>query len=130
MTFDPQIYTKYWLFDYIPELKKYYNERLSNVNELESLLTNICKRKAKDEVFRIPYDCCDWFSASAWKRPEIFLNDRARKSMSPFSYIDDAFIKRGLKKLQKDLEDKTFYNKYEKILNNNDIDIGCRFIIV
>lgn len=130
LTFDPEIYTKYWLFDYIPELKNYYYDRLLNFTELYKVLEDICKREVKETIFKIPCDCCDLFSAAAWKRPEIFLDTAARKSMSPFSYIDKNYINKGLSNLKRDIDDNTFDKRYHTFLDNVEVDLGCRLLIV
>jgi len=129
MTFDPEVYTNFWMFDYIPELRKYF-DCLIKFDVLKKKLMEICGRPAADFVFMVPEDCCDFFFSTAWKRPELYFIEEVRKAMSPFSVANNQSIKRGLMQLENDLNSGAFSKKYNSILEKNELDTGCRFVLV
>ena len=70
----------------------------------------------------IPSDCKEGFLAAFWKRPEAYLNNSVRQSMSVFAKMKDRSI--GLQKLREDLESGRWAAKNKEILNNTSLDAG------
>jgi hypothetical protein len=93
-----------WLYDYCPKLTKYLIDNYIELEDLKLLLKKIFNSKIKEYIFEIPYDFCDIFSAAAWRRPELLLNDKARQAMSVFNYLPKFETDDCLLKLQNDID--------------------------
>jgi SAM-dependent methyltransferase len=74
----------------------------------------------------VPHDCSDGFAGAYWRRPEVYLDPAARRSMSPFARID---ARAGLERLTRDLENGTWHERNADILHLDALDVGYRLLI-
>ncbi len=112
----------FWLQDYIPEITG-VDEKLSpSLEELVHMLRNISV-----ETIEIPYDCTDGFMCAYWRRPEAYLDPRARKAISTFSRIPD--IQERLNRLQDDIASGAWREKHSCLLDKESLDLGYRLIV-
>ena len=70
----------------------------------------------------IPHDCEDGFLAAYWQRPEAYLKEEVRNSISTFSKIKDLDI--GLDRLRKDIETGEWLKKNPSISKLKMFDAG------
>jgi SAM-dependent methyltransferase len=109
----------FWLNEYFPELK------------LDGRIMPAFDAMAKElgtfasTPIPIPYDCSDGFLGAYWRRPEMYLDPIARRSMSPFARID---AEQGLERLANDLRSGTWHKRNAGILTIDALDIGYRLL--
>ncbi len=113
---------RFWMQDYLPEMRKIDRQIFPTLTELESYLGNI-----KVEVVKIPEDCTDGFMCAYWKRPEAYLDPGVRVAISTFSRMTN--YETGLAKLKKDLESGEWMKKYRKLLEASSLDLGYRLVV-
>ena len=108
----------FWLTrDYFPEFHLTDQVIFPSVNELGNYF-----EKVEVSPLLIPDDCEDGFMAAYWKRPEAYLIEEIRQSISAFSKIEDP--SRGLKQLGKDIASGKWEEKNQVILKEKKLDAG------
>ena len=112
----------FWLTrDYFPEIYELdktifpgidvFNKHFNNVEVLPLL---------------IPEDCQDGFLAAYWKRPEAYLNQSIRQSISSFSKLNNVDMR--LASLKRDIDNGIWAENNKDIINKKELDAG--YIIV
>ena len=74
----------------------------------------------------IPHDCTYGLLQAYWRRPEIYLDARARSAISAFAFID---AEPGLTALRRDLDDGTWARRNEALMKETELDLGYRLVI-
>ncbi|MEM7455721.1 MAG: class I SAM-dependent methyltransferase [Planctomycetota bacterium] len=124
-TFDPDIAFSFWLMrDYFPGLIETDVDRSVSIDAIKSALGEVDIR-----TVNVPRDCTDGFLAAYWRRPERYLVQSIRNSISTFSQIDDRAIQPGIEALQEDLRSGAWNRKYADLLERDELDCGYRLII-
>ncbi|GAB1269651.1 class I SAM-dependent methyltransferase [Aurantivibrio infirmus] len=112
----------FWLTrDYFPEIYKADLRIFPKLNELEKYFDEV-----EMKPLLIPDDCKDGFLAAFWKRPEAYLNEQVRQSISAFSNLDN--VSEGLEKLTQDLSNGKWKKNNSAILNASFLDVGYKLI--
>lgn len=112
----------FWLGrDYVPELIELDRRIMPPLAELGRLLGPF-----REVPILVPHDCVDGFLGAYWRRPEVYLDPAARRSISSFAKVDAAA---GLTRLSEDLQDRTWHRRNADILNRDALDIGYRLLI-
>lgn len=62
-----------------------------------------------------------------WRRPEAYLDARARAAISTFSKLTD--ITDGLQRLRADLTSGQWYRRYGDVLGQTEMDLGYRLVM-
>ncbi len=121
LTWDPT-YSGFWLTDYIPEVLDKDRSLFPMLHEYEHVL-------GPTELITvpIPHNCTDGFMCAYWRRPEAYLDQRARSAISTFSKLRDATS--GLQRLARDLNSGEWRSRYGDILNRTEMDLGYRLIV-
>ena len=73
----------------------------------------------------VPHDCVDGFLGAYWRRPDVYLDPVARRSMSSFARIDAA---EGLGRLSDDLATGAWRRRNADLLEREALDIGYRLL--
>ena len=120
LTYDPA-YEGFWLFDYFPALITLDQGQMPQIDDLRKWLG-----KTNVSTVPIPHDCTDGFLAGYWKRPEAYLDHKVRAAMSSFWKIGDCSA--GLEKLRQDLESRIWHQKYEALIDFDELDCGYRLV--
>ena len=121
LTWDPE-HPGFWLVqDYLPEILAIDRPNFPSLRDIEKAIgpTDVLG-------LPIPADCSDGFLGAYWRRPEAYLDARARAAISTFSKIDSAA---GIARLRRDLEDGTWSDRYGALLSLAELDIGYRLVI-
>jgi hypothetical protein len=91
------------------------------------------RRVARDRVVIFTWDPehsgSGWFRdylCAYWRRPEAYLDARARAAISTFSKVDSAA---GIARLRRDLEDGTWSDRYGALQSLPELDIGYRLVV-
>jgi ubiquinone/menaquinone biosynthesis C-methylase UbiE len=127
-TCDPRLSQYNWLSEYFPEIISKRYDTYDDIFKIMAILEKATCRKGSLIEFPIPHDIIDKFAGSGWRRPEIYLIDSVRNSMSPFALAPKDVIAKGLLKLRNDMKSGAWVEKHGYILNLNSYDLGYRFI--
>jgi SAM-dependent methyltransferase len=121
VTFDNDA-ADFWLTrDYFPELLALDRRIMPPLDALAAELGAFQSR-----AILVPHDCKDGFLGAYWRRPEIYLDPAARRSMSSFAKID---ADPGLGKLASDLECGVWRKRNADILDLDALDLGYRLLV-
>lgn len=112
----------FWLEDYIPEIRDIDEKLFPTLEELNRILGGISVGAVD-----IPFDCTDGFMCAYWRRPEAYLDPMVRKAISTFSRITG--VQDGLNKLQDDITNGTWREKYGHLLGKEKLDLGYRLVV-
>lgn len=121
LTFDTEG-ADFWLWrDYFPELLA-LDRRI--MPPLQAMADELGPFEAR--VVPIPHDCVDGFLGAFWRRPEVYLDPTARRSMSSFAKID---AQDGLARLAADLESGAWRARNADVLDRDSLDVGYRLLL-
>ena len=122
LTWDPAV-SRFWLVkDYVPEIDAIDREIFPGMTELEAVL-GPCQVRAVP----IPHDCCDGFLGAYWRRPEAYLDESVRRSISTFARIEH--VDACMDRLQADLESGVWTERYGSLRELEELDLGYRLVI-
>lgn len=127
-THDPRESADFWFSDYFPEVLKQTYELYPPVDIVAQNIASGKDWSVEKVSFPLPYDLTDKFTAAGWRTPEIYLDPSIRNSMSPFALADAEAVKQGVKRLQNDLENGEWENRYGQIRHQCYFDAGYRFL--
>lgn len=120
LTFDAQA-SEFWLTrDYFPDLAVLDREIMPTLSDLSVELGGF-----NCAPLHIPHDCEDGFLGAYWRRPHVYLDPIARRSMSSFAKIH---AEDGLKRLALDLESGAWQERYADLLELESLDVGYRLL--
>jgi SAM-dependent methyltransferase len=120
LTFDPSL-RGLWLMDYFPELVALDDVIMPKLSDYEEWLGS-----AEVSIVPIPYDCADGFLYAYWRRPAAYLDPVITAAMSSFQTMDDT--SEGLNRLADDLDSGVWAQRYSKLLDLNEYDLGYRLV--
>jgi hypothetical protein len=115
--------SEFWLIrDYMPE------HRLLNARG-PTLMERADAIGARLEPVPIPWDCCDGNFPSYWRRPEAYLDEKVRRSVSVWHQVGPSVEDRVLGELRADLESGRWAQRNRQLLERDEIDLGARLLI-
>lgn len=121
ITWDPKS-DPFWLTrDYFPEIYEMDKRIFPEIEELNEHFDTV-----EMSPLQIPSDCKDGFLAAFWKRPEAYLSDRVRQSISAFSKLEN--LAEGLQKLENDLANGVWAKNNHATLSSTSLDVGYKLI--
>jgi SAM-dependent methyltransferase len=112
----------FWLVDYLPQIKTVDEAIFPSLMQLTSWLGPL-------RVMPVPiaHDCTDGFLCAYWRRPEAYLDENVRRSISTFARLGDCA--EGLVRLRNDLAGGRWHERYSSLLARNEIDFGYRVVV-
>lgn len=120
LTFDIDA-SNFWLTrDYFPELLALDRQIMP---PLDALAEELGTYEAMPVL--VPHDCSDGFLGAYWRRPKVYLDPTARRSMSSFAKID---ARDGLSRLTDDLACGAWRERNADILALDSLDVGYRLL--
>jgi SAM-dependent methyltransferase len=120
LTFDIEV-SDFWLTrDYFPGLMTLDRQIMPKLSELATVLGEF-----HSTPVYVPHDCADGFLGAYWRRPNIYLDPIARRSMSSFAKIE---VEDGLRRLASDLDSGVWHKRNADILALEALDIGYRLL--
>lgn len=122
--------SKDWLREYFEQFYKIACDTAPSQEFVIKNLKDIYNNEINIIPFRLPYDLTDGFFYSAWKYPERYLNKDFRKGISVFSMSSEELVDSVISRLEFDLKEGIWDNKYKHIRNLNEYDGGYYFISV
>ncbi len=123
LTFDTEA-SDFWLTrDYFPALQALDRRIMPPIRALVSELGEV-----QVVPVPVPHDCVDGFLGAYWRRPEVYLDPLARRSMSSFAAIDAAEAADGVDRLARDLRSGAWHERNEHLLTLDALDVGYRLL--
>jgi len=120
-TWDPESDGFWLLREYMPAMIERDRQRFPGLGALREELGDI-----QVQPLPIPHDCTDGFLGAYWRRPAAYLDPTIRAGISSFARPDfDA----GLARLSADLEDGAWARKHGDLLEQTELDVGCRLVV-
>lgn len=125
LTWDATYYARtFWLLrDYLPELAEWERTRATYADAC-ALLPG-CRTVAVP----VPHDCVDGFGGAYWRRPEAYLDDGVRRSISGFAMLDPGATEQAMKQLRADLDSGSWHRRNAELLHLDELDVGYRLVI-
>ncbi len=120
LTYDPS-FRGFWLADYFPALVTLDEGQMPQMADYEKWLGPI-----DVSSMLIPHDCTDGFLACYWRRPVAYLDERVRAAMSSFWVLGE--VSEGLEKLEADLKNGVWEQRYSHLLDLDNLDCGYRLV--
>lgn len=121
-TWDPES-GGFWLTrEYFPEIPAVDRKRFPRLDLFADALGSITVKK-----ILIPADCADGFLGAFWRRPEVYLDERARAGMSSLALVEPSDPR--LARLRADLESGRWADEHGALLGLDALDIGYRLIV-
>lgn len=127
-TYDPEKISSFWLTQYFPSLVADVQSTFLTIPRLISEIEAIANVAVNVVTFPLPNDLWDSFAAVGWARPELYLNSDIRNGISSFANITDDELNQGLENLRKDLEIGAWDRKHGHLRQQEQYDVGYRFI--
>ncbi len=124
LTFDPPPLREHWLVRYVPGLYDAHVEMLGSIEATLDALPG-----ATVEPVPMPRLCTDAFWCALWDRPELHLDPNVRRASSGWHSIDPEEAERGLAALRADLESGTWDERWGRLRETAEFDIGLRLVI-
>lgn len=120
LTFDAEA-SDFWLTrDYLPELLALDLAIMPKLADLASALGPLVVTPLP-----VPHDCVDGFLGAYWRRPELYLDPIARRSISSFARVEG---QDGLGRLARDLESVVWRTRNAPLLDRDALDVGYRLV--
>lgn len=121
ITWDPKS-EPFWLTrNYFPEIYEIDKNIFPGLEEIEEHFDDV-----KVIPLLIPGECEDGFLAAFWKRPDAYLSNEVRRSISSFSKIKQ--LSNGLQRLAADIESGAWAEVNAHILQSDSLDVGYRIV--
>jgi SAM-dependent methyltransferase len=125
LTWDPATAGSFWLVrDYLPGVALFDAERFPSIEAVRDALGGGAVTPVP-----IPHDCRDGFLGAYWRRPEAYLDPRARAGTSALRDGADPAVAAGLARLAADLEDGTWRMRNGQIMRLAETDLGYRLVV-
>ena len=122
LTWDPD-HAGFWLTqDYLKEIRALDSAKFPTMASLRSVHGNI-----SIEPVLIPWDCKDGFMGAYWRRPDAYLDESKRKSISSLALNSCAA---GLERLKTELSNGEWERKYGFLRSKTELDIGYRLVVL
>jgi methyltransferase family protein len=113
----------FWLIrDYMPEHARLTAGRPALAERASAI-------GARLEPVPIPWDCRDGNFPSYWRRPQAYLDERARRAVSVWHLAGRAVEERVVRDLRADLESGRWAERNSALLDLDEIDLGGRLLI-
>jgi SAM-dependent methyltransferase len=124
LTFDAEMHSLFWLFDYIPEV----NALPANLVMAPEVVAEVIGATRIEPVM-IPSDCVDGFNLAFWRRPEAYLDPGVRSCMSGLALLPDDLVAARMELLRADIDDGTWHARHADLLDRDVIDGGLRLVV-
>jgi SAM-dependent methyltransferase len=122
LTWDPAA-SGFWLIeDYFPALAAIDRRIFPSLGELERVWGAI-----EVQPVPVPHDCVDGFLGAYWRRPAAYLDAAVRAAISTFTKLPE--VESGLLRLRRDLDDGTWRQRHENVLERTELDLGYRLVV-
>ncbi len=77
----------------------------------------------------VPHDCADGFDLAYWRRPRAYLDPKITGLMSNFAMLPDVELQVGMRRLEHDLADGTWRDRFGYLEQVEELDLGLRLVV-
>jgi SAM-dependent methyltransferase len=124
LTFDPDAFDRFWLFEYAPELAEIERRRFPAIETIRSALGETEVRSVP-----VPLDCTDGFAESFYGRPESFLEPAIRRAQSGWGFLEARSEERIVCALSRDLETGAWDRRHGALRASPTFDGAVRIVL-
>lgn len=125
VTFDSVALGDLWIAaDYFPEILGLKRTSGASSRDLVAKLP-----RAASHPLPVPRDCTDLFFAALWARPEMLFDDEVVRPMWVWQSISEEAREKGRGRLAADLENGTWDERYGRLRELGELDVGLRLVI-
>jgi SAM-dependent methyltransferase len=122
-TSDPGWPRRFWLTrDYLPEFADLFAGRPGATELARALGAHL-------EPVLIPWDCADGFFEAYWRRPEVYLDEDARRGVSVWARLGPEVEQRAVRSLRADLASGRWTERNRDLLALEAAELGLRLLI-
>jgi hypothetical protein len=125
MTADPAHLEEFWLAEYAPEVMSTEARRFPSIDRVATALGG----DVEVQVVSIPLDCSDGFNQAYYGRPEVLLEEGARRANSAWSFVAEDVVARFERDLRADLASGAWDAKHGYLRTQPTFDGGLRLVI-
>lgn len=118
-----------WLTDYFGPIYAQSDRVYPPTGEVIRLLSEATGNDVQTLPFPLPHDLQDRFFASGWRHPEYYLDPLFRAGVSPLANAPAEVVAPLVERLERDLQDGTWLQKYGHVLAWPDCEAGYRFLV-
>jgi SAM-dependent methyltransferase len=122
LTWDPGAEAFWLVRDYFPEILAIDRRIFPAMELLRAVLGSI-----DVHPLPIPADCVDGFLGAYWQRPEAYLDEGVRASISSFSRLKS--IGPQLERLERDLTSGEWERRNAELYHRAELDLGYRLVM-
>ncbi|MEX2393920.1 MAG: class I SAM-dependent methyltransferase [Actinomycetota bacterium] len=116
---------RFWLVtDYFPQMLAFDRERFVSFERVVDVFDDV-----RVEPVPIPSDCIDGFLCAYWTRPEAYLDETVRNSISSFPSMEVAAVAAGIERLASDISSGRWDERYGYLRDAPEQDFGYRLIV-
>jgi len=124
LTFDQSLARHLWMWRYFPGANTVEESRAASIEHIVGRL-----EATRVEVVPIPHDCTDGFGGAYWRRPEAYLDESVRASISSLAVLEPAQLEPCLERLRADLDSGAWHERHADLLDLDEVDLGYRLIV-
>lgn len=125
LAFDPEGHARFWLVrDYLPHLADHLRRTTPPLGLIDEILG-----PTVTTPLLVPADLHDGVMAAYWARPAAYLDAEVRANMSGIATSDQALVRKGIARLEADLQDGTWHARYGDLTAVDTYDAGYQLII-
>jgi SAM-dependent methyltransferase len=124
LTFDPDVHSRMWLMEYVPEIVRLESARAPSIDEVYAAIEGRFVT-----ILPVPHDCQDAMTIANWRHPEAYFDPAVRAGGSALRQVDSAALQRGLDELGEDLRTGRWFDRYGDLLERVELDCGLRLVV-
>lgn len=120
---------EFWLTDYFPYFIGDTLSTFPSTQEIARLITQTSQKEVEIITYYLPPNLSDLFAASGWCQPQIYLDSQVRQGISSFNKMPKTELEAGLNRLQMDLKNGVWTEKYGHLQRQSRYDAGYRILV-
>ncbi|WP_054939922.1 class I SAM-dependent methyltransferase [Paenibacillus ihuae] len=118
-----------WLKEYFRPVILQSYQAYQPIGNIVHTLQEAASHNVELVDFPVPHDITDSFFASAWRRPELYLDKEFRAGVSPLADCPDDMLQPLLERLETDLSSGAWDEQYGIIRTQDTYEGGYRFLV-
>jgi SAM-dependent methyltransferase len=125
LTFDPDAFDRFWLFEYAPELAEIERRRFPSI----ATICGALGEPTEVHSVPIPLDCTDGFAEAFYGRPERFLDLAVRKAQSGWGFLQAGSEERIVRALARDLDTGAWDRRHGALRRQPQFEGAVRLVV-